>query len=129
MTIAHPPRVFVINEPLRRCPQTNTLQRTIDLTPAEEWGELIFLLPAGNGPTDPDPTIETLLHKLKDFQPTDFLLPVGHPLYIGWAAAIAAQNTDGALQMLVWEKSRSAYRPVRAQLWTEWVDEEPLDAA
>ena len=122
------PRVFVVNEPLKR-DETGAWARTMDLSPAEEHGTLIFLLPAGNGPRDPEPTIETLLHKLRDFQPTDYLLPVGHPLYIAWAAAIAAQNADGQLQTLLWDGRTRTYRAVAAQLWTEWKDiEEPAVA-
>lgn len=124
--MTHHPRVFVVNEPLKRDLETGAWNRTMDLTPAERHGELVFLLPPGNGPRDPRPIIDTLHNVLETFTEHDFLLPVGHPLYIAWAAAIAADKTNGTLRMLVWEKTSQSYRPVTAKLWE---DEEALELA
>jgi hypothetical protein len=114
-------RIFIPHEPLRRDPESGEMVRKIDLSPAAAFGELVFLLPPGEPPRDPVPTIEILRAKLAGFQSNDYLLPVGSPLLIAWAAAIAARAAGGRLRLLQWRFG--AYAAVEAILW-----DEPYDA-
>jgi hypothetical protein len=114
-------RVFVVNEPLKFDHNLQAEVRMIDLKPAAEYGELVFLLPPGRLPMDPTPTIQALQKGLEDYQPEDFLLLVGDPRAIAFAAAIAADKTDGQLRLLVWQ--RDHYIPVRANVFGETQEE------
>lgn len=111
------PLVYVPHEPLRRDPETGEWGRAKDLTPALEYGELRFLLPAGRPPNDPALVVELLEAGLADFRPEDYLLPVGSPVVSAWAAAIAARRSGGTLRVLEWLTRSSAYRPHVARLW------------
>lgn len=111
------PRVYVINEPLRRNHDTGELERTIDLSPATAFGELSFLLHSGQLPQDPSPTVEVLRRKLADYTANDFLLPVGHPAMIGWATALAARASGGEVKMLCWYPPMRRYLVTKVRLW------------
>jgi hypothetical protein len=107
------PRVFVVNEPAKR-----DGSKTIDLSPACEHGELIFLSPAGDSTLDLEPTVERMTRLLSSFTEEDFLLPVGHPMLIALAGAIAARKVS-RLQMLIWKGGLSRYIPIRANITWE----------
>lgn len=111
-------RVFVVSEPLRWDEEQRAWVRSRDLSPAREHGELVFLLPPGNeGPADPAVAIATLTEKLAGFTVRDYLLPIGHPLYLAWAAAIAARAAGGRLRLLHWRPRERRYHVVAAELW------------
>lgn len=110
------PRVFVVNEVLRRNEQGDMVS-VRDLSAAYKFGELVFLV-SGKPPLDPQPSIDTLTEKLADFTGNDYLLLIGHPALIGWAAAIAARKTGGKLNLLQWVDHMRDYVPMRATLWT-----------
>lgn len=112
-------RVFVVHEPLRY--EAGVAKNTMDLTPAREYGELVFLLPAGRDdrPTDPAPAIDRLWEKLDEFSDKDFLLLVGDPALIGYATAIAASANDGRVAVLKWDRNRRRYFVERVTLWTD----------
>lgn len=113
------PRVFVVNEPLRINPSTGQPERIISLASAKDHGELIFLLPPGPLPDDPRPTIIALHNGLSDFTSDDFLLLVGDPRAIAWAAAIAADKTGGPLKLLHWQRNQHRYDPVAVDLFPD----------
>lgn len=104
-------RVFVVNEPAKR-----DGSRTMDLTPATEFGELVFLAPAGDVPLDLRPSVEMLREGLASFTAEDYLLPVGHPMLIAAAGALAAQASGGRVRMLLWRGGLGRYVPVSADL-------------
>lgn len=105
------PRVFVVNEPA-----TKAGGKTIDLSPACEHGELIFLSPAGDAPLDLEPAIERMAARLIGFTKEDYLLPVGHPMLIAAAGALAARASGGCIKMLIWRGSSGRYVPVVADM-------------
>jgi len=108
-------RVFVVNEPMRYNP--NDGHRSIDLSPAYEFGDLVFLSPPGNPPLDPDYITQRMRELLVDFTSNDFLLPIGHPVLIGWATALAAQRAGGRIKMLHWLRQYLRYTVIEAILW------------
>jgi hypothetical protein len=107
-------RVFVVNEPT-----TDSGTRTMDISPASDHGELVFLNPPGNPPHDLTQNIERMKELLRDFTPQDFLLPVGHPMLIALAGAIAARSSGGKIAMLLWKGRDACYRPVVADIGTQ----------
>lgn len=116
------PRVFVINEPTQRA-DNGASERKIDLTPAEEFGELVFLFNGSKVPGDPRPVVDELWDRLSDYTPADFVLPVGHPVLIAWASAIAAAAAGGRLTLLHWDRAHRLYRPRQAVLWENRLDD------
>ena len=111
------PKVYVVNEPLRRDPQTGEMSRWMDLTPAAAFGELSFLLPAGHQPQDPSPVLEVLRRKLAGYRPHDYILPLGDPALIGWAIALAARAAGGQVRTLCWIPKQKGYIVAKAELW------------
>lgn len=109
-------RVFAVQQPKRLNPRTGTLEDHVDLSPAEEHGEVTVLLPPGAGPfKDLDNVVEDLRVGLEDFGPTDYLLLVGNPVLIGLATALAADQTEGNLQFLQWSGARREYIKICAR--------------
>lgn len=109
-------RVFVPQEPTR-LGEGGRLERTIDISPAGEFGRLVFAMPPGAPPTDPDASLPFLAKVFADFTEQDYLLPVGPPQLIAWSAIYAARASGGRLSLLVWRKGR--YIPVCADLSPE----------
>lgn len=112
--------VYVVSEPLRWDSVTGQWVKSKNLSPARRFGELVYLLPPGNeAPDDPAQVIKTLREKLRDFSPSDYLLPVGHPLYIAWATAVASQVCP-FVTLLHWKPEERAYHAVPADLRTPY---------
>ena len=103
------PRVFVVNQPMRRDPATNAWVNAMDLGAAREHGELIFMLPAGRLPADANAIVRAVRRSMASFRPEDYLLLVGDPRAIAIAAAVAADLTDGSLNLLNWRRSQLCY--------------------
>jgi hypothetical protein len=111
--------VFVVSEPLRK-DEAGHWVRTHDLTDARRFGELRFLLPPGDqAPQDPRALIKSLEEGLRHFTSADFLLPIGHPAYVAWAAAVAARRCGGRLSLLHWNRRLRRYDPLRADCYPE----------
>lgn len=117
-------KVYIVNEPLRWDPIAQQQVKAIDLSPACSFGELVFLLPAGRLPLDPAPTLAALRKGLSNFQPHDYLLLIGNPKAIAWAAILAAEQTKGHLNLLDWQGQQNCYMPVRANVFGD--EEEPV---
>jgi hypothetical protein len=104
--------VFIVNEPLRKDPETKEWVRMIDLAPAEEFGEIKFLLPSGHLPNDFSVTVERLMLGLVGYTKDDFILPVGDMSAAAVAVGIAMRVTGGCVRILRWNRSAKVYRPV-----------------
>lgn len=113
-------RVFIVNEPLKYNPEIGRTERSIDLGPAEEFGELVHLLPPGMLTDETIPfTISTLHAALAGFTDDDYLLPVGDPVAIGLAAAFAAAANEGRVKYLRWRRRQARYVVVATAMWLE----------
>lgn len=110
------PNVFVVNEPLQRDPGSGEMTRKIDLRPAEEYGELVFLSAPGNPPRDPSFSVRLMRERLQSARPGDYLLLVGHPLLICIAGALIPDALKRRLGVLLWDRVDQAYRPVHVDL-------------
>lgn len=90
-------RVFVVHETLDKASNP-----TKNLKPAQKYGELVHLVKPGLQPVNLSDALPHMKKMLVDFTADDFILPVGHPILIGWATAIAAERTGGKLSLLYW---------------------------
>lgn len=90
------------------------LEPKFDFTPAEEFGELSFLLSPSASPFNLEPVLSELQEKLRGFNDADYLLLVGNPVLLGLSVAIAADANEGRVTMLQWSGAKRRYIPVRA---------------
>ncbi len=86
-----------------------------DLSEAEQFGKLVYLLPpnahyAGKW-------VDRIHQKLQLATADDYLLLIGSPSLIGWAAAIMADYTDGQLNLLVWNRRSQSYEVVKENVY------------
>ncbi len=85
----------------------------------------MFLIPAGpDVPHDPEVSLSAMRRKLFDFTAEDYLLPIGSPMLIAWAAALATQASGGKLKMLDWQRDLKKYYVVSAEVFS---NQEPGD--
>lgn len=114
------PRVFVVNEPLRRerlaDGSRGPMTRFMNLVSAEEYGDLTFLLPPGKVPNDPVAIIEILREKLATFSARDYIIPVGDMIACTLAVSIAVRKTDGRVNLLRWSTDNTCYTSVAVDL-------------
>lgn len=104
-------RVFIVQKQ-GRWARNGEFEPKYDFSSAEEYGEFVYLLSPTARATNPDSVLEELREQLETFAPEDYLLPVGNPCFIGWASALAADQTDGRLRYLVWSARHSQYEVV-----------------
>ena len=101
-------RVFVIQNQFTKT-QSGNLVEKFDLSPARRYGELTFLLSPTAKPFRANSVLKDLQNGLKDYSDRDYLLLIGNPALIGFAAAIAANFNDGNLQLLQWSGDLNQY--------------------
>lgn len=108
-----PPKVFVTQVPSRKDAATQMWIPTVNIAPAEQFGEVVTILPPGSqffAASETTRLIKQRLHEL-DYQQGDYLLPMGNPVIMAVAAAVAARRSNGCLNVLVWDKHSSSYVP------------------
>ena len=109
------PRVFVVQNQHRWNRDLTRFEPKYDLTPAEEFGELVHLLSPTAAPFRPEPIVSELQEKLAGYQDGDYLLLVGNPCLIGFAVAIAADYNDGKVSLLQWSGKDQRYVAVTTE--------------
>jgi len=109
------PRVYVVQEPLRRG-RDGQLERYIDLTPAAAYGELVQLLPPGRLMLAPAPTVARIRSGLSSFSDEDYLLPVGDQAAIAAASAVAAAHNNGRFKVLKWDRDARRYIVIQVDI-------------
>ena len=111
-------KVYVVQNQHRWDRDKQRFEPKFDLTPAEEFGELVYLLSPTAAPFRPEPIIQELREKLKDYQEGDHLLLVGNPVLIGFAVTVAADVNGGRVSLLQWSGKDQRYIAVEAQKLT-----------
>lgn len=111
-------RVFVVHLPTGR-DDNGRVVPTMNLTPAADFGEVLFILPASHNPfSDPAATMSLILAFLEHegFSDKDYLLLVGNPILIGYTCIAAASFVSETLRVLQWNRASRTYLPVILQL-------------
>ena len=103
------PRVFVVQEPLRKDAETGVMVSAFNFTRASEYGELQILLPGGNLSLSTAPTIFRLKESLRDFGDDDFIIPAGDPSAIAMVIAIASDINLGRFKLLKYDRDSRSY--------------------
>ncbi len=108
--------VYVVQHHLRYDPERGELVPRYDLTPAERWGKLRFILDSKTTLHRPEVIIAKMNLILAGFTDDDYLLPIGNPVLIGWAMALAAAHNGGKVAVLVWSSRDQRYTPAVSRL-------------
>lgn len=108
--------VYAIQEQLKLNPMTNVLERKFDLSPAQKFGEVKFVLSPNIVPFNTTVVLKELRENLKDFGPEDYLLLIGNPIFIGLATLVAGEVCD-VINFLQWSGQRNEYIVIQSVLF------------
>lgn len=99
--------VYVVCEPTHNV--GNATVKSMDLTPAMEYGDLQVLMQQSQSMLAPVPTVRALKEKLRNFTDNDYILPVGDPVLISTVAMVAAEQNGGKVKFLKWDRHQRRY--------------------
>lgn len=108
--------VYVVQNHLRYDPDQGELVPRYDVSPAERFGTIRFILTPRANMNRPEELVAKMDLILAGFNDEDYLLPIGNPALIGWAIAIAAAHNGGKVRLLVWSGKERDYAEVKAVL-------------
>ena len=113
-----PGKVFVVQRPAYFDRQKRGWVNKYDLSPAEEYGDLVFLLSPGNIYKDKlESATRNLERLLKDYDPDrDHVLAIGDPVAIAATTAIAASYSGGVVNVLKYDRVDGRYDSYRITL-------------
>lgn len=112
------PKVFVVNEPLRRNHESGELERFLPIHLAAQFGDVVKLTPDGAPPANLASVLKNMVEDLKGFREAeDYLVCVGNqPLLIAAAAMVGANIKGGRLRVLQWDARDGAYAPITLRI-------------
>ena len=113
-------KVFVVTEPITF--KDGNPVPLFDITPAMEYGEIEILTKHQQTMQFSVPMVRSLREKLKDFNDTDYILPVGDPITIGAVCSIAADMNGGYYKILKWDKRMKKYLSIEINVWGKELD-------
>lgn len=103
------PRVFIPQVPSRFDGGTNLWVPTVNIKPAEKFGDVTVILPPAAARSGIDACATVLKDALQDYDRADYLVALGDPTLYAIAACFAAERTGGLLRMLKWDRLNSGY--------------------
>lgn len=106
-------RVYVVQVPARRSGPRGDWEEKYDLSPAEEFGEVIKVLGYGNVPEDPMSSWPRFREILTGFDPDrDYVLLLGDPVACARAVWFLCRLLDcRSFKALKWDRREGRYRP------------------
>lgn len=110
------PKVYAPQVPSRYDAATKLWVPSINLVPANQFGQLVVMLPPNANRLHISPLVTALKEQMKDFGPEDYIVAVGDPSLIAAASCIAVRKTQGLLRILKWDRQTSSYIPVEANV-------------
>jgi hypothetical protein len=109
-------KVYVVQDPMIM--RDGRPERRFSLVPAEEYGELVFLLGwndtrgLGIKPGAERRLYRTLRYNLRDFNDSDYLLMTGNWTAMAMAVVCALEHTRGFVSCLQWDQEDREYRVI-----------------
>ena len=88
---------------------------SVNMAPAEKYGELVVMLPPDANRLHTAPLVAAMKDQMRDFTAEDYVVAVGDPSLIAAAAVIATRKSGGLLRILKWDRMRAEYLPVEIQ--------------
>ena len=113
------PTVYVVQAQHRFDRTSGSLVPKFDLSPAQRFGELRYLLSPTASPFSSAGVIREMSSALDGYNPSeDSLLLIGNPCLIGFAVALASERSEtGRVRMLQWSGKEHAYVVVEAEIY------------
>lgn len=108
--------VYVVQKQMMLDRKSGDLVPRFDLSAAEQFGELEFLLSPSHKPWPAAPAAASLHLGLEHYTDEDYLLLVGNPILIGMATACASYWNDGRVNFLQWHGKDQRYIDVEADI-------------
>lgn len=108
--------VYVVQNHLRYDPDQGELVPRYNISSAERFGKLRFILNPRCNTQRPEEVVAKMDLILAGYTDEDYLLPIGNPALIGWAVALAAAHNEGRVRMLVWSGKDRNYAEVSCLL-------------
>jgi hypothetical protein len=110
------PRVFIVQEPLRRSASGEVVPR-IDYRTLAPYGDVKFLFAWGDLRDDeslenPAAFLWRLRTLLRTYTSDDYLVLLGNPALTAMATLIAAEQNNGRVRLLDWIRDERQYRIV-----------------
>lgn len=103
-------RVFVVQRPAYYDRDRRGWVNKYDISPARDFGELVFLLRPGNLYRDDlASATASLVRDLADFGGDDHLLAIGDPVAIAAAVMAASRASGGRVSLLKFDRLRGRY--------------------
>lgn len=112
-------KIYVPQEPLRRDKETGRFYHSMDLKPALEYGDELVYLFTGSQPNpmlQPQPTVQTLKHGLRNYCDDDYIIMIGDPTLSALVAMLASHYNNGVVNFLKWDNRMFKYLKVRVEI-------------
>lgn len=111
------PKVFVTQLPHKRDPATDAFVPSINITPASEHGELVFMMPPRASFHNTTDLVQQLRKHLKDydFEAGDSIVALGDPAIIAVAFGILGRM-HGKFNVLKWDRNIGRYTSAKVSV-------------
>jgi len=103
------PKVFILQESLRKNKTSGELERFMDFEPLKEWGDATICMPSGDIARAPYPAKEQLRECFKDFKDGDYIVGVGDTALIFLAGMVISEMNRGVCKFLRYDRNRNKY--------------------
>lgn len=110
------PKVFIPQVPSRLDRGARIWVPTVDLGPAERFGDIVVMLPPEANRMHIGPIVAAMKERMENFTEEDYLVAVGDPSLIAAASVIATRRCNGFLRLLKWDRITSNYNAVEMKL-------------
>lgn len=106
-------KVYVVQTPMRivvdKITRETKAVSMFDIKPALKFGEIQIILGPGEMALFPEKAVKIIEKELINYNDNDYIIPIGDPVLIGAATAVAAAYNDGHVRFLRWDKHVKAY--------------------
>jgi hypothetical protein len=113
------PRVFLVQNPSRRDPDSGEWVPKYDLSAAERFGDIIEMIPPGPDSRETDDLVARLGRFMTGpdgYRPDDYILALGDPIAIAIAVLLGVKNGGGSAVALKHERRHRCYLPVKIEI-------------
>jgi hypothetical protein len=103
-------RVYVTQVPPPRR-DGPTVRPTFDLSPAERFGELVYLSTKEDVENGTESELMWKMRNgLENFDPDlDYILPIGHTICMALGPVLALERSEGRVKIMQWDRKLKAY--------------------
>lgn len=103
------PKIYAPQQPSRYDASMQLWVPSMNLLPAEKYGQLVILLPPNLNSAQTAPLVAVMKERMAGYTEEDAIIAVGDPSLIAAAAGIALRKTGGSLRLLKWDRQAKDY--------------------